>query len=213
MRRAPAATPRMRPEVRPKKLTRRSASPNGKVFRMMASVSRAGMQCGRAGGRKRDGSFPRIRRTPGELHFLSQARGHRNVQQKKVGISFGKSRGLPAEISGVTWVDYLFGLLLYFLDGVDLPPVGADLGVVTGDAFHGDGLANLRHVAGNLGNAFGDDAACAIHALDLGVFTNANVRVAVGAFGHLGDETADRSVRGHLVGPAVGVFRDQLADS
>src|SRR5215469_11824854 len=34
----------MRPEARPRKLTRRSASPKGKVFRMMASVSRAGMR-------------------------------------------------------------------------------------------------------------------------------------------------------------------------
>src|SRR6202007_3453809 len=48
MRLAPPATPRMRPEVRPRKLTRRSASPSGKVFRMMASVSRAGMRCRRA---------------------------------------------------------------------------------------------------------------------------------------------------------------------
>src|SRR5258708_7015220 len=47
MRRAPAATPRMRPEVRPRKLTRRSASPSAKVLRMMASVSRAGMKCRR----------------------------------------------------------------------------------------------------------------------------------------------------------------------
>src|SRR5215469_3883548 len=38
----------MRPELRPRKLTRRSASPSGKVFRMMASVSRAGMRCRRA---------------------------------------------------------------------------------------------------------------------------------------------------------------------
>src|SRR5271170_4384136 len=48
MRRAPAATPRIRPEVRPKKLTRRSASPSEKVFKMMASVSLAGMSCRRA---------------------------------------------------------------------------------------------------------------------------------------------------------------------
>src|SRR5258705_7491520 len=47
MRRAPAATPRMRPEVRPRKLTRRSASPSAKVLRIMASVSRAGMKCRR----------------------------------------------------------------------------------------------------------------------------------------------------------------------
>src|SRR5437879_2259181 len=48
MRRAPAATPRTRPDVRPRKLTRRSASPSGNVFRMMASVSRAGMSSRRA---------------------------------------------------------------------------------------------------------------------------------------------------------------------
>src|SRR5271170_5567635 len=106
MRRAPAATPRMRPEVRPKKLTRRSASPNGKVFRMMASVSRAGMQCGRASGGKRDGCFPRIRRTPEELHFLSQARGHRNVQEKKVGCSLKKIQGLAGGDADC----YVFGL-------------------------------------------------------------------------------------------------------
>src|SRR5205823_10108157 len=47
-RRAPAATPRSRPEVRPRKLTTRSASPSGNVFRMMASVSRAGMGSRRA---------------------------------------------------------------------------------------------------------------------------------------------------------------------
>src|SRR5262250_594485 len=34
----------MRPDVLPKKLTRRSASPSGNVFRMMASVSRAGIE-------------------------------------------------------------------------------------------------------------------------------------------------------------------------
>src|SRR5262249_42801422 len=47
MRRAPAATPRRRPDERPKKLTRRSASPSGHVFRMMASVSRAGIMSAR----------------------------------------------------------------------------------------------------------------------------------------------------------------------
>src|ERR1700676_70157 len=44
MRRAPAATPRILPEARPRKLTSRSASPSGKVFKIMASVSRAGMK-------------------------------------------------------------------------------------------------------------------------------------------------------------------------
>jgi hypothetical protein len=38
----------MRPDERPKKLTRRSASPKGKVFKMMASVSLAGILCRRA---------------------------------------------------------------------------------------------------------------------------------------------------------------------
>src|SRR5229473_314112 len=47
-RRAPAATPRTRPDESPRKLTRRSASPRGNVFRMMASVSRAGMGSRRA---------------------------------------------------------------------------------------------------------------------------------------------------------------------
>src|SRR5437667_10175454 len=42
-RRAPAATPRNRPPERARKLTSRSASPRGKVFRMIASVSRGGM--------------------------------------------------------------------------------------------------------------------------------------------------------------------------
>src|SRR5260221_14027791 len=37
----------MRTQVRLRKLTRRSASPSAKVFRMMASVSRAGMKFGR----------------------------------------------------------------------------------------------------------------------------------------------------------------------
>src|SRR5882757_495657 len=67
MRRAPAATPRMRPEVRPRKLTRRSASPSAKVLRMMASVSRAGMKCRRdrleRGIRKVSGQAGRTCRT------------------------------------------------------------------------------------------------------------------------------------------------------
>src|SRR5882762_8868546 len=67
MRRAPAATPRMRPEVRPRKLTRRSASPSAKVLRIMASVSRAGMKCQRdrleRGIRKVSGQAGRTCRT------------------------------------------------------------------------------------------------------------------------------------------------------
>src|SRR5579862_4144169 len=60
MRRAPAATPRMRPELRPRKLTRRSASPSAKVFKMMASVSRAGMKC------RRDRLKRRVRKVSGQ---------------------------------------------------------------------------------------------------------------------------------------------------
>src|SRR5215468_11232007 len=66
MRRAPAATPRIRPELRPRKLTRRSASPSGKVFKMMASVSRAGMKCRRdrlGGVRRVSGQAGRTCRT------------------------------------------------------------------------------------------------------------------------------------------------------
>src|SRR6266403_1669482 len=57
----------MRPEVRPRKLTRRSASPSAKVLRMMASVSRAGMKCRRdrleRGIRKVSGQAGRTCRT------------------------------------------------------------------------------------------------------------------------------------------------------
>src|SRR5260370_39233682 len=48
----------MRPDVRPRKLTRRSASPSAKVLRMMASVSRAGMKF------KRDRLGRRVRKVP-----------------------------------------------------------------------------------------------------------------------------------------------------
>src|SRR5437899_9523322 len=48
----------MRPDVRPRKLTRRSASPSAKVLRMMASVSRAGMKFWRARLRRRVRKVP-----------------------------------------------------------------------------------------------------------------------------------------------------------
>src|SRR5207249_10329819 len=78
-RRAPPATPRMRPEVRPKKLTRRSASPSGNVFRMMASVSRAGMNCRRADSGSPFTRQSALRTRKCELEFLSQARALRNL--------------------------------------------------------------------------------------------------------------------------------------
>src|SRR5690348_829322 len=57
----------MRPELLPKKLTRRSASPSEKVFKMMASVSLAGMSCRRADAwpdtMQSDVRFARTRRT------------------------------------------------------------------------------------------------------------------------------------------------------
>src|SRR5579859_3292360 len=57
----------MRPEVRPRKLTRRSASPSAKVFKIRASVSRAGMKCRRdrlgRGIRKVSGQARRTCRT------------------------------------------------------------------------------------------------------------------------------------------------------
>src|SRR5258707_15881991 len=89
MRRARAATPRMRPDVRPRKLTRRSASPSAKVFKMMASVSRAGMKCQRdrleRGIGKASGQAGRTYRTKlnttGEE--ASQCRRERVVEEMK----------------------------------------------------------------------------------------------------------------------------------
>jgi len=106
----------------------------------------------------------------------------------------------------------IFGLFFYFFDRMNLPPMSADFGVVAGDSFYGDGLANWGQIARKPGNAFGDDAAVAIHALDFGVFANADVGVAVGSFCHLGDESTDRGMRGHSVGPAIGIFGNQLID-
>src|SRR3974390_3354068 len=78
IRRAPAATPRMRPEVRPRKRTGRSASPSGKVFRMMASVSRAGIRSRRADSRAQGEPQPRKMRSKAELKYLPQQRKQRN---------------------------------------------------------------------------------------------------------------------------------------
>ena len=104
------------------------------------------------------------------------------------------------------------GLLFYFFNGMNLPPVSADVGVVSGNALHGNGPTDLRYIARNLGYALGHNAMRAIHALYFGVFANANVGVAVASFCHLSDEAADRRVRRHFVGPAVRVFGNQLSD-
>src|SRR5579863_5940043 len=108
MRRAPAATPRMRPELRPRKLTRRSASPSGKVFKMMASVSRAGMKCRRdrlAGVRRISAQAGRTCRTnfnsiDGKVEQCARAgvverRGRERVKitQRRRGAEIGGEEG------------------------------------------------------------------------------------------------------------------------
>src|SRR6266481_4360988 len=103
-------------------------------------------------------------------------------------------------------------LLFYFFDRMNLPPVSADLGVVSSDSFHCDWLADWRQIARKPGYAFGNNASRAIHALYFGIFANADIRVAVASFCHLSDEPTDRSVRRHFVGPAIGILGDQLTD-
>src|SRR6184192_4431597 len=78
-RRAPAATPRSRPEVRPRKLTTRSASPSGNVFRMMASVSRAGMGSRRADAAPDNCETPSESHAHAELNYLPHASARRNL--------------------------------------------------------------------------------------------------------------------------------------
>src|SRR5580692_5668496 len=104
------------------------------------------------------------------------------------------------------------GLLFYFFNGMNLPPVSADFGVVSGDSFHCDGLTDWGHVARKPGYALGHNAARAVHAFYFGVFADANVRVAVASFCYLGDEAADRSMRRHFVRPAIGILGNQLND-
>ena len=95
---------------------------------------------------------------------------------------------------------------------MNFPPVRADFGVVAGDSFHRDGLADRRQIARKPGYAFGHNAARAIHALYFGVFADADIRVAVVSFCYLSDEPTDRCVSGHFVGPAIGVLGNQLTD-
>jgi sulfofructose kinase len=104
-RRAPLATPRKRPEVRPRKLTRRSASPSGKVLRMMASVSRAGMTGRRADSAHRCCAARRAAARKSELCFIPHAKPTRNeraqsdenffqnYREKRSGNSAGVGRG------------------------------------------------------------------------------------------------------------------------
>src|SRR5208337_2178303 len=68
----------MRPDERPRKLTRRSASPSGKVFRMMASVSRAGIGCRRAHHELRHRHYLRPLRAHAGLTYLPYTAKHRN---------------------------------------------------------------------------------------------------------------------------------------
>src|SRR5467141_1338157 len=91
MRRAPAATPRTRPDARPRKLTRRSASPSGNVFRMMASVSRAGMSCRRA-----DAASNELR------HTARNARARRTIVDTIRALAAQSLRG---EFSEILWKD------------------------------------------------------------------------------------------------------------
>src|SRR5580693_2899103 len=86
MRRAPPATPRMRPEVRPRKLTRRSASPRGNVFKMMASVSRAGIRCRRADAASNACKLSEPH-AHAELFYLSYAVARRNYFRRKTGCA------------------------------------------------------------------------------------------------------------------------------
>src|ERR1700693_5385980 len=103
MRRPPEATPRMRPEERPRKLTRRSSSPSGKVFKMMASVSRAGMRCRRAevSGRETDGDESHAKsRANAEHKYLPHAWRHGNAE---AGRSGGKCRHADILVWAVQW--------------------------------------------------------------------------------------------------------------
>src|SRR5882724_8014747 len=84
MRLAPPATPRMRPDVRPTKLTRRSASPRGYVFKMMASVSRAGIRCRRADATSNAIPKPvRTARTRGTILLIIRANATQFFPAKK----------------------------------------------------------------------------------------------------------------------------------
>src|SRR5271157_6552890 len=85
----------MRPDERPRKLTRRSASPSGKVFRMMASVSRAGIGCRRADHELRHRRCLRPLRAHAGLTYLPYTAKHRNdlrtyrVEKQGCGRTYG----------------------------------------------------------------------------------------------------------------------------
>src|SRR2546430_8836051 len=84
---APGATPRTRPEERPRKLTRRSASPRGNVFRMMASVSRAGMSSRRADAAP-DTLEHCVRRAHTQSYCNYHTRTHRAMFRCKISREF-----------------------------------------------------------------------------------------------------------------------------
>src|SRR5207245_2316886 len=74
---------------------------------------------------------------------------------------FWLTAGCPRFVVG-TWVLGLtfevkqaFGLLFYILNRMNLPPVSADFGVVSRDAYHCNGLTDLRHTARHFGYALG----------------------------------------------------------
>ena len=105
-----------------------------------------------------------------------------------------------------------FELFFYLLNGINLPPVSPDFGIISGDALNCDRFSDLRYFAWNLRYAFGHDAARSVHAVYSRVLTDANVCVAVVSFRYLSDEAAHSRMGCHSVSPAVRIFANQLAD-
>src|ERR1700752_4528488 len=77
----------MRPEVRPRKLTRRSASPSGKVFKMMASVSRAGISL----SARRRCVEPYREHCPNRTHTQNQFNYHTRSPRANLSTKFSRS--------------------------------------------------------------------------------------------------------------------------
>ena len=109
---------------------------------------------------------------------LSAAEGPRRKRDRESGL-YSLKKMLRKHLPSGCKTLYVLGLFFYFFNGMNLPPVRADFGVVAGDSFHRNRLANLWRNARNLGYALGHNATRAIHAFYFGVFANANVRVAV----------------------------------
>src|SRR4029450_4382569 len=89
----------MRPDERPKKLTRRSASPKGKVFKMMASVSLAGTPCRRADCASLSAYKLKAERKR-ESNFLPHAPLLRNFPGRFFKSFFGEPSGVCGRIGG-----------------------------------------------------------------------------------------------------------------